>query len=63
VPTPTKDKKKKPGLVKKEEPIRLLPGQLLDLMVYEDDIRDLGNTENRYYNPTNRFDDDEEEDR
>lgn len=63
VPTPTKDKKKKPGLVKKEEPVRILPGQLLDLMVFEDEIRDLGNVENRFYNAGNRFDDEEEEDR
>lgn len=63
VQAPSKDKKKKPGLVKKEEPVRILPGQLLDLMVFEDEIRDLGNMENRYYNPGTRFDDEEDEDR
>lgn len=62
VPAPTKGKKKQTGLVKKEEPVRLLPGQLLDLMVFEDEIRDLGNMETSY-NTVNRFDEDEEEDR
>jgi len=63
VQAPTVGKKKKTGLVKKEEPIRIMPGQQLDLMVFEDEIRELGNMENRSYNPGNRFDDEEEDDR
>ena len=61
IPVRTNDKKKKPALVKKEEPLRILPGQLLDLVVFEDEIRDLGNMEGRFYTPVNRFDDEEED--
>ena len=47
---------------KKEEPVRIYPGQVLNLMVYEDSIRQLGNMD-QGMNPQRRYDDDEEEDR
>ena len=47
---------------KKEEPVRIYPGQVLNLMVYEDSIRQLGSMD-QGMNPQRRYDDDEEEDR
>ncbi len=53
-------KSKKKKVVKKEEPMRLAPGQLLNLLVEEDTIRQLGNTNHRNGSYGNRYDDEEE---
>lgn len=58
-------KKQKPGQTKKEkkeEPVRILPGQFLDLDVYKDEVRNLGNMDSRY-NMVNRYDEEDEDDR
>ncbi len=47
---------------KKEEPVRIQPGQVLNLMVYEYSIRQLGSMD-QGMDPQRRFADDEEEDR
>lgn len=45
---------------KKEEPVRIYPGQVLNLMVYEDSIRQLGSMD-QGMNPQRQYDDEEED--
>lgn len=54
-------KSKKKKVVKKEEPMRLAPGQLLNLLVEEDTIRQLGNMSYQNMSYGNRYEDEEEE--
>ncbi|MDO4627552.1 MAG: hypothetical protein Q4C70_00050 [Planctomycetia bacterium] len=56
-----KKSSKKKKVVKKEEPMRLAPGQLLNLLVEEDTIRQLGNMSYQTTSYGNRFEDEEEE--
>lgn len=62
-PVMKKSKTSKKRFEKKEEPYRIGPGQLLNLMVYEDTVRQLGNMDQGMSNYDNRRDDEEEEDR